>query len=1135
MSQAHADRNLLFGILAVQMDFITRDQLIGAMNAWVLEKGKPLGAILQAQGVLAKDEHALLEALVAKHLQKHGNDAARSLAAVGSAASVRDALAKVPDPEVHASLGHVPTQPGPTDMYATRAISIGASTSGGQRFRILRPHARGGLGEVYVARDEELNREVALKEIQNGIADHPESRGRFILEAEITGALEHPGIVPVYGLGAYADGRPFYAMRFVRGDSLQEAITRFHATEKVGRDPGERALALRGLLRRFIDVCHAIAYAHSRGVLHRDLKPGNIMLGQYGETLVVDWGLAKPMDSVAELTPSTEAPIKPASLAGSAPTHLGRAVGTPQYMSPEQAAGRLDLLGPASDVYSLGSTLYCLLTGRAPVDGPDSGAILNRVQRGDFPPPREVKPGVPRALDAICRKAMALRPEERYRAPKDLADDVERWLADEPTRAWPEPWSVRARRWIGRHRVGVTAAAAAVLVAAVSLGVATVLLTAANERERQAKREAQANFQLARQAVDRYHTEVSEDVLLNEPGMEPLRKKLLEAAREFYDKFVEQRRDDPGVRAELGKSLFRLAQITGDIDSPRKAIELDEQALAIFTPLAAEHSEDAEVLSDQAACHHHLGRLQREVDQFAAARQSYESALALWGKLRDAHPTEERYRAEEARSLLGLGNVEQVLRRLDRARDCYEKALATRAELATAHPSAPEYERDLAITRHNLALVQAAAGPADKAQANYQQALTAQEKLAQAYPNVSQYQADAARTHYNFGDLYRQRGQAEQAAAAYQESADRWGRLVDKHPTVARFRAGQGKAYAGLCLARRALRQDGSAEEACAKSQELYQTLADDGSGTPADRAELAAGQRLLGDLQRTAGRPDGAREAYEKALAIQEPLTRGSSALPEYEAGMARILNNLGLLEREQKRAEQADSAFRKALVLWEKLASASPENIDYAAGLCVTRRNLGDLAGEGGRAVAAVELYTQAVAALEAPTAGRGESAEATAALRNAHWRRAESLAGLGRHSEALPDWDRAVDLADGPDKLWGRLHRAVAIARVGDYARAAVEAEALAPLASTTGEALYELACAFALSADAAAHDPKLPTADQRRLAEEYAGKALELLQKSAATGYFKQPGNRDKLKKPDWEVLRARPEFLKLLDA
>src|SRR5207253_755151 len=171
----------------------------------------------------------------------------------------------------------------------------------------------GGLGKVSVARDEELHREVALKEIKDHHADNPDSRARFLLEAEVTGGLEHPGIVPVYGLGSYADGRPFYAMRFIKGDSLKEAIERFHRAEKSGSDPGERALELRKLLGRFLDVCNAIAYAHSRAVLHRDLKPGNIMLGQYGETLVVDWGLAKPLDRLEPVADSGEVMLRPAS------------------------------------------------------------------------------------------------------------------------------------------------------------------------------------------------------------------------------------------------------------------------------------------------------------------------------------------------------------------------------------------------------------------------------------------------------------------------------------------------------------------------------------------------------------------------------------------------------------------------------------------------------------------------------------------------------------------------------------------------------------------------------------------------------------------------------------------------------
>src|SRR5438128_819976 len=173
------------------------------------------------------------------------------------------------DPELSAAVAGLGS--GSADADRTVTYSVGTATSDGQRFRVLRPHARGGLGAVFVALDEELHREVALKQILDHSADDPISRTRFVLEAEITGGLEHPGIVPVYGLGTYADGRPYYAMRFIRGDSLKEAIERFHKADKAGMEPGERALAVRGLLRRFVDVCDAIAYAHSRGVLHRDL------------------------------------------------------------------------------------------------------------------------------------------------------------------------------------------------------------------------------------------------------------------------------------------------------------------------------------------------------------------------------------------------------------------------------------------------------------------------------------------------------------------------------------------------------------------------------------------------------------------------------------------------------------------------------------------------------------------------------------------------------------------------------------------------------------------------------------------------------------------------------------------------
>ena len=288
--------------------------------------------------------------------------------------------------------------------------------------------------------------------------------------------------------------------------SLKEAIEHFHADEALKHDPGRRSLELRKLLRRFLDVCNAIEYAHSRGVLHRDIKPGNVIVGRHGETLVVDWGLAKAQGR-ADAGSSDERPLVPSSASGTAETLPGSALGTPAYMSPEQAQGDLEHLGPQSDVYSLGATLYCLLTGRPPVENDDVGAVLRAVQRGEFPPPRQLDPALDRALEAVCLKAMALKPEDRYPSPRALAEDVERWMADEPVTAWREPVSRRARRWARRNRTAVTAAAVAVAAGVVGLAAVAAVQARANGQLRlanqatslalDATRKAQAETQAA--------------------------------------------------------------------------------------------------------------------------------------------------------------------------------------------------------------------------------------------------------------------------------------------------------------------------------------------------------------------------------------------------------------------------------------------------------------------------------------------------------------------------------------------------------------------------------------------------------------------------------------------------------------
>jgi eukaryotic-like serine/threonine-protein kinase len=420
-----ATGDLLLGLIALQDGRIDPAQLVAAFRAWTGDESRPMAEILVGQGALDEPTRALLEGQVAEHLARRGGDS--------------------DSPETVAYISS--NSPGGGDAGAPRGAG-GSADADGPRFRILRPHARGGLGEVFLALDPELNRQVALKELRARRAFDAASQSRFLREAEVTGRLEHPGIVPVYGLGRYADGRPYYAMRFIEGETLKDAIQRFHRSGKAARGPGDRDLAFRRLLRSVIDACNAVGFAHSRGVVHRDIKPENIMLGRFGETLVVDWGVAKPLSDAGPEGGGWSS--LPGGAEEAALTVEGAVIGTPQYMSPEQAEGDQGRVGAASDVYSLGATLYCVLAGRGPFPDGDVQSVLRRVRRGIFPAPRRLRRSVDSALEAICLKAMALRPEDRHATPLALAAEIEAWLADVRYRGEQEDALSQARRSLAR-------------------------------------------------------------------------------------------------------------------------------------------------------------------------------------------------------------------------------------------------------------------------------------------------------------------------------------------------------------------------------------------------------------------------------------------------------------------------------------------------------------------------------------------------------------------------------------------------------------------------------------------------------------------------------------------------------------
>jgi serine/threonine protein kinase/Flp pilus assembly protein TadD len=389
-----------------------------------------------------------------------------------------------------------------------------------QRYPLVTNFARGGLGQIWMANDSRLRREVAFKELLPSALKNRNALERFLEEAQITGQLEHPSIVPIYDIGYQENGTPFYAMKLVRGETMEKEIELLHQLPK---DSPERALAFRRLLANFIDICNAMAFAHDRGVLHRDLKPLNVMIGAFGETLVLDWGLAKVIDvepvgdeapittNTSELGPDDQTIVETqatglqtgtavaepstggasaadASVGGQSQfsgsfgstrktvqtdvrsrgsqTMMGSVMGTPAYMPPEQAAGKLDELDARTDIYSLGGILYKLLTNHQPIARGKIREVLKNVKEGNIIPPRDHDSSIGKPIEAICMKALATNCKDRYESALKIVEDVEAWLADEPVSCYEDPWLTKAKRWAKRNRAAVqsTLIAGAILV-----------------------------------------------------------------------------------------------------------------------------------------------------------------------------------------------------------------------------------------------------------------------------------------------------------------------------------------------------------------------------------------------------------------------------------------------------------------------------------------------------------------------------------------------------------------------------------------------------------------------------------------------------------------------------------------------
>ena len=826
------------------------------------------------------------------------------------------------------------------------------------RFTLMATLNQGGMGVVSRAFDTELDRPVAIKEIRQGAADDPEYRARFLAEAEITSKLEHPGIIPIYSLGQYQDGRPYYAMRLIQGGrtgTLQEAIDQFYATEYPSTT--DRSVRLRELLGRLIDVCNTVEYAHSQGVVHRDLKPANILLGPYGETLVVDWGLAKVMGAV-DSAPSAEGKSDGGvrlSGSGASPTLHGGRIGTPGFAAPEQMMGEVDQVGPRSDVYGLGAILYCLLTGKPAFSrsGIDLDTCIQKIRRGDFPPPHAVRTNIPRPLEAICLKAMQTRPDDRYPSAQALKQDLERFLEYLPVNTYQEPWMASVRRWSARHRRPVLAGAATLALATVvglssvwavqsraradleiknkALADALVQTEQSRDHSREQQARAEANETMAINAIDGFRkTIVDEKELQDAPALADLRTHLLQTPLGFFRTMREELRTQtdtsPQSLDRLALSCANLASLTEEIGDHEHAIELYREALSVYEKLAPPGTINA-FSEPLALVHFNLGRLLRKTGKLEAAQLEIRKSLALREELVDSQSADsiELSKLAEVYELLCLLSNDQ--NQLDMANQMATRSIAIRERLQTLKPEDPMSQYGLAKSYNTMGLILRLQGKFDDALLRARTAMPYVETEVPGRPRIREFAAQAAMNHDLIGLILRDQGKMNLALGEAEQARAQFQILVTEYPTNTEYQYYLGNTRQHLGLIYQSLGRTKDAISEVEQSREILKRLVQSHPTVPAYEQELASTLFLLSSLRFVAGDVDEARQLAEECRTVWEKLSAANPGDHSIRSQFAICTSNLAALLIETGDLKGALVHGRSAIGLFQALAEQQPQ----------------------------------------------------------------------------------------------------------------------------------------------------------------------------------------------------------------
>ena len=783
-------------------------------------------------------------------------------------------------------------------------------------YQLVQEIGRGGMGIVYEARQLSLGRRVAIKILPFAAVLDPKQIARFTREAQAAAQLHHPHIVPIYAVGCER-GVHYYSMQLIDGQTLEQALRQLRGEASDGVEATEtflggqqasasakiqdaasterssltkRAFATDGSLRgkayhrRCVEImvhaAEALQHAHDYGVIHRDIKPSNLLIDARGKAWVTDFGVARLQNDAGV-------------------TATGDVIGTLRYMSPEQAAGNSVLIDHRSDVYSLGVTLYEMLTLKHPHSGVGQRDLVRHIESVEPRRPRSIDASIPVDLEKIIHKSIAKSREQRYQSAGEFAQDMQRFLDGKPVLAKPPSLVERASKWASRHRTLVASCLLLMTVTLIATTTASILVIREQFKTRRSQQQAAARFEKAREVVDRLGTSFAAQ-LADVPGAEDAQVVLLNETLQYYLEFAREATDDPSLQTDLAKTYLSMGRIHEQINGDRPALAAFREARVRFSDLVDSAPANSEHLRGLGLSWNNIGLILSRQSQADEATKALEQAAHAHRQAIDIWPTDATHQADLALVFCNLGHHLTADDRVQ-AESYYHQAIYLLRDILEKVPDEMNVQSHLALVYNNLSRLQAGHdNPASEQ--NTRESLRIQADLVARWPGNLRFQSDLALSWNNLGAFEKNNGQPDKARQSYQRAIDIRTHLARQQPSVRQHQRDLAISYNNLGMLEHGQDNLFACRAALTESQRMLSAMVQRDPTDPSLRSSLAGVFNNLGTCVEQLGELENAALAYHESVTQQQIAVESvptnheyQRMLARYESEWARIQKRLG------------------------------------------------------------------------------------------------------------------------------------------------------------------------------------------------------------------------------------------------